>query len=432
MVKTKAAELEKLLGEFNVNAKVVAAETGPVITMFELELAAGVKVSQISSLANDIARALGAGAVRVVAPIPGKHTIGIEVPNNEKEKVRMKSMMQLAGDKPAKMEIPLFLGKDSSGEALVSDLAKMPHLLIAGTTGSGKSVCINTIIVGILLTKRPDEVKLILVDPKMVEMTAFKTVPHLMCPIVTETQMAVQILEWATVKMDERYALLAEARVKNIAEYNRLGTEEIIARFNPSTPDEEAKIPKKLPYIVDHHRRVGRPDDDRAQGDRGLHRPPGPEEPRRRHPPHPGHAAAAGDGRHRPDQVEHALPHRASAWRPGMDSRIILDQNGAETLLGQGDMLFLKPGTSDLIRAQGTFLDDAEIRRIVKHLKEVAEPQFHPELTQLRKVDAGDMPQDDLFDEAVRIVLETKRGSVSLLAAAPEHRLRPRRRASSR
>ncbi len=148
------------------------------------------------------------------------------------------------------MQIPLFLGKDSSGEALVSDLTKMPHLLIAGTTGSGKSVCINTIIVGILMTKRPDEVKLILVDPKMVEMTAFNTVPHLMCPIVTETQTAVQILEWATVKMDERYALLAEAKVKNIAEFNKLGTEEIIARFNPSTPDEEAKIPKKLPYIV--------------------------------------------------------------------------------------------------------------------------------------------------------------------------------------
>jgi S-DNA-T family DNA segregation ATPase FtsK/SpoIIIE len=185
VVKEKAAALEKLLLEFNINARVVEAETGPVVTMFELELAAGVKVSQISTLANDIARALGAGAVRVVAPLRGKHTIGIEVPNNEKEKVRMKNIMELAGKKPRNMEIPLFLGKDSSGEALVSDLTSMPHLLIAGTTGSGKSVCINTIITGILLTKRPDEVKLILVDPKMVEMTAFNTIPHLMCPIVT-------------------------------------------------------------------------------------------------------------------------------------------------------------------------------------------------------------------------------------------------------
>jgi S-DNA-T family DNA segregation ATPase FtsK/SpoIIIE len=414
VVKTKAAELEKLLSEFNVNARVVAAETGPVVTMFELELAAGVKVSHISSLANDIARALGAGAVRVVAPIPGKHTIGIEVPNNEKEKVRMKSMMQLAGDRPTKMEIPLYLGKDSSGEALVSDLAKMPHLLIAGTTGSGKSVCINTVIVGILLTKRPDEVKMIMIDPKMVEMTAFNTVPHLMCPIVTETQMAVQILEWATVKMDERYALLAEARVKNISEYNKLGTEEIVARFNPSTPEEEAKIPKKLPYIVivideladlmmtapkEIEAYIVR----LAQKSRaiGIHIILATQRPQ----------ATVVTG-----LIKSNMPCRI-AFRVAarMDSRIILDQNGAETLLGEGDMLFLKPGTSELIRAQGTFLDDAEIRRIVKHLKDVAEPQFHPELTQLRKVDATDMPQDDLFDDAVRVVLETKRGSVSLL-----------------
>jgi S-DNA-T family DNA segregation ATPase FtsK/SpoIIIE len=414
VVKSKASALEKLLSEFNINAKVVAAETGPVVTMFELELAAGVKVSQISNLANDIARALGAGAVRVVAPIPGKHTIGIEVPNSEKEKVRMKSMMQLAGDKPSKMEIPLFLGKDSAGEALVSDLAKMPHLLIAGTTGSGKSVCINTIIVGILLTKRPDEVKLIMVDPKMVEMTAFNAVPHLMCPIVTETQMAVQILEWATVKMDERYSLLAEARVKNVAEYNRLGAEEIIARFAPGSPDEEAKIPKKLPYIVivideladlmmtapkEIEAYIVR----LAQKSRavGIHIVLATQRPQ----------ATVVTG-----LIKSNMPCRIGfRVAARMDSRIILDQNGAETLLGEGDMLFLKPGTSDLIRAQGTFLDDGEIKRIVKHLKEVAEPQFHPELTQLRKVDAADMPKDDLFDEAVRVVLETKRGSVSLL-----------------
>jgi S-DNA-T family DNA segregation ATPase FtsK/SpoIIIE len=414
VVKGKAAELEKLLGEFHVNARVVAAETGPVVTMFELELAAGVKVSHISSLSNDIARALSAGAVRVVAPIPGKHTIGIEVPNGEKEKVRMSNMVQLAGDKPKNMNIPLFLGKDSSGEALVSDLTKMPHLLIAGTTGSGKSVCINTIIVGILMTKRPDEVKLILVDPKMVEMTSYATVPHLMCPIVTETQVAVQILEWATVKMDERYALLAEARVKNIAEFNKLGAEEVIARFDPSTPEEEAKIPKKLPYVViiidelaDLMMTASKEIESYivrlAQKSRavGIHIVLATQRPQ----------ATVVTG-----LIKSNMPCRIGfRVAARMDSRIILDQNGAETLLGEGDMLFLKPGTSDLIRAQGTFLDDAEIRRIVKHLKEVAEPQFHPELTQLRKVEAGELPQDELFDQAVRVVLETKRGSVSLL-----------------
>ena len=414
VVKSKAAALEKLLSEFNINARVVAAETGPVVTMFELELAAGIKVSRITHLSNDMARALSAGAVRVVAPLPGKHTIGIEVPNSEKEKVRIKSMMDLGGKKASKMQVPLFLGKDSSGEALVSDLTKMPHLLIAGTTGSGKSVCINSIIVSVLMTKRPDEVKMILVDPKMVEMTAFSTVPHLMCPIVTETQMAVQILEWATVKMDERYALLAEAHVKNVAEYNKLGTEEIIARFSPTTADEEAKIPKKLPYIIivideladlmmTASKEIEAYIVRLAQKSRavGIHIVLATQRPQ----------ATVVTG-----LIKSNMPCRIGfRVAARMDSRIILDQNGAETLLGEGDMLFLKPGTSDLIRAQGTFLDEAEIRRITKHLKEVAEPQFHPELTQLKRVDASGMPRDDLFDEGVRVVLQSKRGSVSLL-----------------
>jgi len=414
VVKAKAIALERLLSEFNINARVVAAETGPVITMFELELAAGVKVSQIAALSNDMARALGVGAVRVVAPLPGKHTIGIEVPNSEKEKVRMKSMMESAGSKSRRMQIPLFLGKDSSGEALVSDLTKMPHLLIAGTTGSGKSVCINSIITGILLTKRPDEVKMILIDPKMVEMTAFNTIPHLMCPIVTETKTAVQILEWATVKMDERYALLSEAKVKNVAEYNRLGAEEVIKRFNPSSAEEEAKIPKRLQYIVivideladlmmtapkEIEAYIVR----LAQKSRavGIHIVLATQRPQ----------ATVVTG-----LIKSNMPTRIGfRVAARMDSRIILDQNGAETLLGEGDMLFLKPGTSDLIRAQGTFVDETEIKLIVKHLKDVAEPQFHPELTRLKKLDTSEMIQDELFDEAVRIVLETKRGSVSLL-----------------
>jgi S-DNA-T family DNA segregation ATPase FtsK/SpoIIIE len=414
IIKAKATALEKLLMEFNVNAHVVAADTGPVITMFELELAAGVKVSQISTLSNDIARALGVGAVRVVAPLPGKHTIGIEVPNSEKEKVRVKDLIQLAGDKPQRMEIPLFLGKDSSGEALVSDLTTMPHLLIAGTTGSGKSVCINSIITGILLTKRPDEVKLILIDPKMVEMTAFNTIPHLMSPIVTETQRAVQILEWATVKMDERYALFAEARVKNIAEYNRLSAEEIIERFGPDSTEEEAKIPKKLPYIVivideladlmmtapkEIEAYIVR----LAQKSRaiGIHIVLATQRPQ----------ATVVTG-----LIKSNMPTRIGfRVAARLDSRIVLDQNGAEALLGQGDMLFLKPGTSDLVRAQGTFVDEMEVQRIVKYLKEIAEPQFHPELTELNRIDTSEMVRDELFDDAVRLILESQRGSVSLL-----------------
>jgi S-DNA-T family DNA segregation ATPase FtsK/SpoIIIE len=414
VVKEKAMALEKLLSEFSINARVVAADSGPVVTMFELELAAGVKVSQISALANDMARALGVGAVRVVAPLPGKHTIGIEVPNSEKEKVRMKNMFELAGSKPQKMYIPLYLGKDSSGEALVSDLTSMPHLLIAGTTGSGKSVCINSIITSVLLTKRPDEIKMILIDPKMVEMTAFNTIPHLMCPIVTETQMAVQILEWATVKMDERYALLAEARVKNVAEFNKLDADELLKRFDPSSEEEEAKIPKKLPYIVividelaDLMMTAAKEIEAYivrlAQKSRavGIHIVLATQRPQ----------ATVVTG-----LIKSNMPTRIGfRVAARMDSRIILDQNGAETLLGEGDMLFLKPGTSDLIRAQGTFVDESEIKRIVKHLKDVAEPQFHPELTRLKTIDTSEMSRDELFDDAVRIVLETKRGSVSLL-----------------
>ena len=414
VIKAKASALEKLLSEFSINARVVAADTGPVVTMFELELAAGVKVSHVAALSNDMARALGVGAVRVVAPLPGKHTIGIEVPNSEKEKVRMKSMMELAGSKPRRMQIPLYLGKDSSGEALVSDLTAMPHLLIAGTTGSGKSVCINSVITGILLTKRPDEVKMILIDPKMVEMTAFNTIPHLMCPIVTETQMAVQILEWATITMDERYALLSEARVKNVTEYNRLGAEEIVKRFKPSSDEEEEKIPKKLPYIVividelaDLMMTAAKEIEAYivrlAQKSRavGIHIILATQRPQ----------ATVVTG-----LIKSNMPTRIGfRVAAKMDSRIILDQNGAETLLGEGDMLFLKPGTSDLIRAQGTFVDEDEIKRIIKHLKEIAEPQFHPELTQLKKIDTAEMTKDELFDDAVRIILETRRGSVSLL-----------------
>ncbi len=414
VVKAKAFTVEKLLGEFSINARIVAAETGPVITMFELELAAGIKVSQISNLANDIARALGAPAVRVVAPLPGKHTIGIEVPNSQKEKVRIKDVLQLAGNRVLRMQIPLYLGKDSAGEALVTDLATMPHLLIAGTTGSGKSVCINSIVSSILLTKRPDEVKLILLDPKMVEMTAFTAVPHLMCPIVTEIKRAEQILEWAAVKMDERYALLAEAKVKNIAEYNSLGAEEVIARFEPGSPEEEAQIPKKLPHIVivideladlmmtaakEIEAYVVR----LAQKSRaiGIHLVLATQRPQ----------ATVVTG-----LIKSNLPTRISfRVAARMDSRIILDQNGAETLLGQGDMLFLQPGTSDLVRAQGTFVDEVEVRRIVKHLKQIAEPQFHPELTQMNRIDPSEMGKDEMFEDAVRIILETQRGSVSLL-----------------
>jgi S-DNA-T family DNA segregation ATPase FtsK/SpoIIIE len=291
----------------------------------------------------------------------------------------------------------------------------MPHMLIAGTTGSGKSVCINSIITSFLMTQRPDMVKLILVDPKMVEMSMFRDVPHLMCPIVTEMERAEKILEWATVKMDERYALLAEAGVRNIAAYNRLSREEKYERFQPTTDEERAQIPLHLPYIVVlideladlmmmaakevelHLSRL-------AQKSRavGIHIIVATQRP---------------EAKIVTGLIKSNLPCRI-AFRVAsrMDSRIVLDQNGAEVLMGQGDMLYLPPGSSKLVRAQGTFIEDSELREILTFLKDHGAPEFHPELIQLRSQDfTADGPRDELFNQAVEIVLETKRGSVSLL-----------------
>lgn len=415
IVRAKARMLEQTLEEFRVDARVVEIDTGPVITMFELQVGAGIKVSQVASLSNDIARALKAPAVRVVAPIPGKNTVGIEVPNVDKEKVRIKELLNLAGAKAQKMALPLFMGKDASGAALLADLATMPHMLVAGTTGSGKSICINSMIASFLMTKKPDEVKLILVDPKMVEMSQFKEVPHLMSPIVTDMARAEQILDWAVTKMDERYELLAEARVRNIAAYNKLGEEEIVRRFEPSTDEEKAKIPMKLPYIVivideladlmmtsakevEHH--LAR----LAQKSRavGIHIIVATQRPE----------AKVVTG-----LIKSNMPCRV-AFRVAsrMDSRIVLDQNGAEVLMGQGDMLFLPPGSHKLIRAQGTLLEDEELHSIIEFLTKQAQPEFHPQLMRLKAKGIEDSGErDPLFEQAVEYVLQTKRGSVSLL-----------------
>jgi len=415
VVREKAAVLERTLAEFRIEVRVVEIDTGPVITMFELELSAGTKVSQIASLSNDIARALKAPAVRVVAPLPGKNTIGIEVPNLDKEKVRLKELIMLGGIKPTKMALPLFVGKNASGDPLIVDITSMPHLLVAGTTGSGKSVAINALVMSVLMTQRPDHVKLILVDPKMVELSVFKEIPHLMCPIVTDMQQAELILEWATTKMDERYELLAEAAVKDVAAFNRLTKEQIWERFQPTTEQEKAQIPTHLPYIiivideladlmmtsgkeVEHH--LSR----LAQKSRavGVHLVVATQRPQ----------ANVVTG-----LVKSNLPCRM-AFRVAsrMDSRIVLDQNGAEVLLGEGDMLFLPPGQSKLVRAQGTYVEEDELRAVLKDLAGKAKPEFHHELQRLRPAASeGGGERDPLFDKAVGIIVESQRGSVSLL-----------------
>jgi S-DNA-T family DNA segregation ATPase FtsK/SpoIIIE len=416
IVRRQAKVLEQTLEEFRLDAQVVEIDTGPVITMFELKLGSGIKVSQIATLSNDIARALKAHAIRVVAPISGKNTVGIEVPNVEKEKVRLHELMTLAGKRAQDMRLPLFLGKDAAGTPLVTDLTTMPHLLIAGTTGSGKSICLNAIVLSVLMTKRPDHVKMILIDPKMVEMSQFKGMPHLMSPIVTDLARAEKILEWAVTKMDERYELLAEARVKNIAGYNALGAGRLYERLKPDNEAEKSRIPVRIPYIVilideladlmmtaprevEHH--LSR----LAQKSRavGVHIIVATQRPE----------AKVVTG-----LIKSNLPSRI-CFRVAsrMDSRIVLDQNGGEVLLGQGDMLFLPPGSHKLVRAQGTYLEESEIHAVLSDLTSRAEPEFHPELIRLRTPDQEDpgLARDPLFEQAVDIILQSQRGSVSLL-----------------
>ncbi|MBL8879044.1 MAG: DNA translocase FtsK 4TM domain-containing protein [Phycisphaerales bacterium] len=416
LCREKAYILEQTLTEFRLDVKVVAIDPGPVITMYELKLAPGIKVSQIVSLSNDLARALKAPSVRVVAPLPGKNTIGIEVPNIDKEKVRIKELIVATAAKSEQFIIPMYLGKDASGQALVTDLTRMPHLLIAGTTGSGKSVCVSSVVMSVLLSRTPKEVNLILVDPKVVELAMFKDVPHLMCPIVTDTSKAEGILDWAATKMDERYALLAEAGVKDIRSYNKLGLEELKARLQPANDEEAAKIPVHLPYIVIivdeladlmmtsakevefYLCRI-------AQKSRavGIHLIVSTQRPQ----------ANVVTG-----LIKSNLPCRI-CFRVSsrLDSRIVLDQNGGEVLMGQGDMLFLPPGSAKLVRAQGTFIDDVELKRVVQHCRGQASPQYSPELVRLPGAAGGDGAEerDELFDQAVDIILESGRGSVSLL-----------------
>ncbi len=416
VVRDQAVQLESAMQQYRIEGEVVGIDSGPVITLYEVRLAPGTKVSRLSVVSSDLARALKSHNIRIVPNMAGKDTVGIEVPNIKKERVRLKELMTANADTVRKMKLPMFLGKDASGNPQVGDLSAMPHMLIAGTTGSGKSVCINSIIMSFLYTKRPDELKLVLVDPKMVELSMFRDVPHLMCPVVTEMSKATAILEWATTKMDERYELLAEAGVRDIAGYNDLEWEDLVERFDPANEAEEARIPKKLPYlvfIVDELADLMMTNKEVesfivriAQKARavGIHLILATQRPQ----------ANVVTG-----LIKSNMPCRVSfKVASGMDSRIVLDQKGAELLLGQGDMLYLSPRTSKITRSQGTLVDDVEIRRCVKFLKTVSKQSFEPQLMQLKSTGTGledEAERDPLFDEAVRVVLESKRGSVSLL-----------------
>lgn len=415
----KAEVLKHALAQFDVSAEFVGFEKGPSVTMYELELAPGTKVGKVIGLSDDLAIALKALSVRVVAPIPGKSSIGIEVPNTCRRKVVLQELFeffQSDENEFNKQAIPLLLGKDVAGYPVISDLYAMPHLLIAGTTGSGKSVCLNSIILSILFRKGKKDVKLLLVDPKMVELSAFANIPHLIHPVVTDMKEAAAVLEWAVNKMDERYSLLARAGVRNLTAYNKLGTREIRKRLNPEGDAELDVESFHLPHIViitDEladlmmvaSKRVETAIIRLSQKSRavGIHLVLATQRP----------SVDVITG-----LIKANLPARISFQVASkVDSRTILDQNGAEKLLGSGDMLFLPPGTSKLIRVQGTYVSDAEVRRVVEFLRERETPEFSAELKQLKTLSQPTRGEerDDLYNDAVRIVLSTKRGSVSLL-----------------
>ncbi len=422
-VRRKAKILEKTFADFGFQVKVVEIETGPVIAQYEVELEAGLRLSKITGLADDLAIALRVPSVRIVAPIPGKNTVGIEVPNEVRQVVRLREVVEESNGKTKKMKVPLFLGKDVSGNALVVDLATLPHLLIAGRTGTGKSVCLNAIICSMLMTRRPDEVRLLMIDPKMVELSGYSRLPHLMHPVVTDMRKAEAILAWAVEKMEERYALLARAGVRHISSYNQLGEEELMDRLKPENDDERKSIPQHLPFIVivademaDLMMTSGKEVEQHiirlAQKSRavGIHLILATQKP----------TVDVITG-----LIKSNLPARiAFQVASRTDSRVVLDEMGADKLLGNGDMLFLWPGTSSLLRGQGTYLSDEEINSIVECVS-TGEPNYVNELMNLkveRPAEGGEptalKKRDELYEAAVDLVVREGRGSVSLLQRA--------------
>ncbi|MGR3179534.1 MAG: DNA translocase FtsK 4TM domain-containing protein [Candidatus Anammoxibacter sp.] len=411
----RASILQITLKQFNVDVRVSEIEQGPVITMFELELAPGVKVAKIIALSDDLAIALKAPSVRVVAPLPKKSAVGLEVPNENRRVVRLREVIDSGAEYMEKQKIPLALGKDVAGNPIIVDITAMPHMLIAGTTGSGKSVCLNTIILSILCFQRPDEVKLLLVDPKMVEFALYNDVPHLITPIVTDMKKAPAVLEWAVNKMEERYALLSSVGVRNIDGYNKLGEKEIRKKLNAENDADLDDVPFHLPYIViivDELADLMMVAAKEVEGSVirlsqksravGIHLILATQRP----------SVNVVTG-----LIKSNMPSRISFFVASkIDSRTILDQNGAEKLLGAGDMLYLPPATSKLVRTQGAFVSDKEVNNVVAFLKERGAPEYSQELKGWKGTsDKSNEEEDELYLEAVRIILESQRGSVSLV-----------------
>jgi S-DNA-T family DNA segregation ATPase FtsK/SpoIIIE len=389
--------LERTLESFGVPAKVVQVCQGPVITRYEVEPPPGIKVSRIVSLADDIALSLAAVGVRIEAPVPGKSVVGIEVPNKERSPVYLKEVLQSAAfiDSPSKVTIAL--GKDIAGNAVVTSLEKLPHLLIAGATGSGKSVCLNSIIASLLFKAGPDEVKLLMIDPKRVELAVYEGIPHLFCPVVTSPKKAATALRWMVGEMENRYKLFAAAGVRNIESYNQLADEEplplmvvIIDELADLMLVAAGDVEEAVCRLAQMARAAGiyliiatqRPSVDVITG-----------------------------------LIKANIPSRiAFAVSSQVDSRTILDMVGAERLLGKGDMLFYPVGMSKPLRVQGAFISDKDVEKLIEWWKGRAEPEYIPDVLEEDEGAYGQAIMDDeLFPDAVRLVVEIGQASVSML-----------------
>ncbi len=429
--------VELKLKDFNIDVEVVSVSPGPIITRFELDPAPGVKVSQIANLAKDLARSLSVVSVRIVEVIPGKSFIGLEIPNENRELVTLGEILKSRAYDELASPLTLALGKDISGDSVVADLARMPHLLIAGTTGSGKSVAINAMVLSLLYKAKPEHVRLIMVDPKMLELSVYEGIPHLLTPVVTDMKEAANALRWCVGEMDRRYRLMAALGVRNIGGYNRKVQDAIDAGepipdpiFKPPElldPDKPIEHPTltPLPFIViiidelaDMMMIVGKKVEELiarlAQKARasGIHMLVATQRP----------SVDVITG-----LIKANIPTRiAFQVSAKVDSRTILDQMGAEQLLGHGDMLYLPPGTSLPTRVHGAFVADQEVHRVVRNLKKSGSPRYLDEILQaptsltpgltgleVMPGDNVDAEQDPLYDQAVKIVVDTRKASIS-------------------
>lgn len=395
--------LENVLSSFGITAKVVNATQGPTVTRYEIEPAQGVKVSRIVNLTDDIALNLAAQHIRMEAPIPGKSAIGIEVPNKTTEAVHLRDVLDCSDFKDARGGIPVGLGKDIAGKPVITDLAKMPHLLVAGTTGSGKSVCVNTLISSILFSRKPEEVKLLLIDPKMVELSVYNGIPHLMAPVVTDMKKAAAVLRWAVREMEARYKTFAATGVRDIKRYNELHPKtamplvviiiDELADLMMTAPDDIEESISRLAQMA------------RAAG---LHMVLATQRP----------SVNVITG-----SIKANVPSRISfAVGSQIDSRTILDMAGAEKLLGKGDMLFAPIGANKPIRIQGAFISDDEVEKLVEFVKAQREPEYDETVTQEAEKDSDnqssdgeDIYRDELLERAVNLVMESGQASVSML-----------------